>query len=309
MAIVLPGWVKRVVVFDTNAYRRLGHGGDAAAAVLRAEQLVTREKAAGIQALGSTVVFLELLAHLGDPADPSYAVCKAAICAAARHCRMPLDTGGHHIAVRAGTDLQLCIWLWNEWPGALVQNDHFIRDMAHRVSEDPSEEALDQFRADLRKVGKLAAETEDAFARSATVYLMPQVERAARGLGFDGAASDLRDAYLENLDMPRALEATAEAHILVAQDHTSHRDSEDEIKAKARFVAGGFEVGIRLYLQMVKKIIADGWDLTTGKKGRNLLWDMQVAFLVGRGHLIDGRPSVVVTGDRDIVDAAEAASP
>ena len=46
-------------------------------------------------------------------------------------------------------------------------------------------------------------------------------------------------------------------------------------------MAKEFEAGIRLYAAMMKKIFVSNWDLTKGGKGANLLWDLQVAFLVG----------------------------
>jgi len=306
MAIDFPSEIEGVRIFDTNSYRRLAHNASDEEAVRRATDLVASERGNHIQAIASPVVLLELLAHLGDPVDPSYANCKAAVCAAERHCRMALDSGGTHIAIAPSTDLQLCISLTGEWPEALVHNDDLIRAIALRVSEDPSEQALGGFREDLREVSRLAAETERTFSEGTERYLMDNVEKSAREMGFDGGRADLRRAFLAYLDTPQAFEQTAEAHVLRAQDNLSLEDTPEVLGEKARFVADGFAVGIGLYLQLVKKIVESNWDLTQGK-GANLLWDMQVAFLIGRDHTFADRPCAVVTGDRAIVSAAVAA--
>ena len=72
-------------------------------------------------------------------------------------------------------------------------------------------------------------------------------------------------------------------------------------------MAKEFEAGIRLYAAMMKKIFVSNWDLTKGGKGANLLWDLQVAFLVGKGHAVQGRSMFLVSGDRAIVHAAHEA--
>jgi hypothetical protein len=253
------------------------------------------------------VVLLELLAHLGDPEDLSYDVCKSACCAAVHHCLMPLPEGGHSVAIAPNTDLQLCTALWGQVPGELVANDDFIRALALRVSEDPSEVALDTFRDELCRVAEKFAETEREFAKGTEPHLMSSVEVAARDLGYVGDRSELRQQYLKYLDTKPAFEAVARAHVLRARDHTTLGEGEAGVDDRARWVADAFEVAIRVYLEMVKKILTSNWVLGLGGKGANLLWDMQVGFLVGQDHRCQGRPIWVVTGDRDIVDAAAAA--
>ena len=126
MAIDLPSEIEGVRIFDTNSYRRLAHDASDTEAVRRTADLVASEKRNHIQAIASPVVLLELLAHLGDPGDPSYTNCKAAVCAAERHCRMALDSGDTHIAIAPSTDLQLCISLAGEWPKGSSSNNRLI---------------------------------------------------------------------------------------------------------------------------------------------------------------------------------------
>ena len=307
MTVQIEEWVTRLVAFDTNAYRAMVRGADPFEAVGRVERLLEAERAKGIRPLASTVVLMELLAHLGDPADQSYDVCRSAVCAAARHCRMYSDTGNYHIAIRPGTDLQLCIALWDEWPEPLVHNDDMIRAIAFEIGEDPSEEALERLRPDLQMVSRVMAETEQMFAEGTRAYLMTHVEQAARDLGVVADPGELRAASLAYLETDQAREQLSEAHVLRARDHTSISESAEETRERARLVAKEFEAGIRLYIAMMKKILVSNWDLTKGGKGANLLWDMQVAFLVGRNHAIEGRPVFLVSGDRAIVDAASEA--
>ena len=307
MTIEIEKWATRVVAFDTNAYRALTYDANPVEAVRRTERLLDAERAGGIRPLASTVVLMELLAHLGSPEDPSYEACKSAICAAARHCRMHFASGEYHVAIRPGTDLQLCIALWDEWPDALSHSDDMIRAIALRISEDPSEVAMEQMRPDLRRVSEVMVKTERTFAEGTRAYLMPQIEASAKELGLAADTGDLRTASLAYLETEQARELVAEAHVLRARDHTAIEETAEETRERARFVAKDFEAGIRLYVAMMKKILRSNWDLTKGGKGANLLWDMQVAFLVGKNFTVQGRPVSLVSGDRAIVDAASEA--
>jgi hypothetical protein len=80
-----PPGTKRVVIWDTNAYRNFVGDYNVADARAKALQLRQREQAAGVFSLASPIVIWELAAHLADSTDPHYPNCLAALTCLAEH--------------------------------------------------------------------------------------------------------------------------------------------------------------------------------------------------------------------------------
>lgn len=298
----LNSWVRRVVAFDTNAYRSLAFRASPEEARWKARVLVERERTHGIQALTYPTVLWELMAHLDSPTDPSYGVAKAAVVAAVEHTSVPIGDVKHP-AIWLSPDLQLCRSLWDVTPKKLLETDDLLRGIAARVAQDPSEAALDRIRQDLVAVSHKVKDAERDFAMSMQQHLMANLEAEACARGSRPSRKDLLRAYVGNLGTERAREAVALAHVLRAMSYTEVTETPEETQQKARWVADKFRVAVTLYTEVVGKITRSDWDLTTGK-GPNYLWDLQVAFLVGNEHSVEGRPATIVTDDEDIVGAA-----
>lgn len=299
----LPDWVDQIVVFDTNAYRELAGGGDIETAFRRVEELRGEERRAGIQPLASPTVLMELIAHLADPADPSYRPAKAALTAAGVHCMMS-EGGSSHVAIAPSPDLQLCHTLWGRWPDDLQKMDNTIRGVAQAVADGPSDENLETFREDLMLSAEAVDRAEQAFAMSMRQHLIKNL-RAELDEATKGATrKEVLDAFRKYLDSDRARRMVAEAHVRRAMSHLGDiTDSDEEIGRKGERIERWFSVAIELYVRIVRKIAESNWDLTAGKGG-NYLWDLQVAFLVGKEHEIQGRRTLVVSADKEIIAAA-----
>lgn len=300
----LPTRIRRVVAFDTNAYRALASVAQPEEARRRARALVQAERKRGIQALAYPTVLGELIAHLGSADDPSYRTAKAALVAAVEHASVTVGDQNHH-AIWVSPDIQLCKSLWGLTPKELLDSDDLLRGIAARVAHDPSEPALDQIRQDLATVARKFAAAEARFAVSMQEHLIDRIEADARARGWTASRKELLRAYVANLSTERAREAVAMAHVLRAMSYAKVNESPSGLREKAKWVADKFPVAIALYTDLVRKIAQSGWDPATGK-GPNSLWDLQVAFLLGPEHSIQRRPVTVVTADRDIYCAAVA---
>ena len=305
MPLDLPDEIQRVVVFDTNAYRQMAWGGDVGAGRERARSLVERERSAGTQALGFPPVLLELMAHLADPAGESYDVARAAVVIAAEHCAMPRDDATIGLAIQPSPDSQLCQSLFHATPERVSRNDDLVRAMARRVADDPSDAGLEKIRADLQTVSRLTDEAESVFARSMRQHLMDDMTTNVRARGHGYTRKELLDSFREYLVTEVSAQVVAEAHVSRAADILDRVLEPSELHDMARWLTEKFPVPIEMYRQVVRKIAESNWDLTEGK-GANLLWDLQVAFLIGEEHTVSGRPTVVVTGDKEILKAAKA---
>jgi hypothetical protein len=301
----LPANVSRVAVFDTNAYRQLVGGADPTEAKQRAARLASYEARSQTQALASPTVLFELLAHLADPTAPDYRSALLAVIAAFTHCQMCSDNGGTAIAVCASADLQLCMSLFRVRPDALIGGDDLIGAMTKRVAEDPTEDHLDAIRTDLRKVRDICRRQETEFAHDMQRHLMDQMEKSCRARGASQPRKELLTGFRDYLATELSSEVVAMAHVLRAASHAGQELADQELKKMSRWLMAKFPVPISMYKQICRKIAESNWDLTQGK-GANLLWDLQVSFSIGDEHTVLGRPTIVVTRDKEIVTAAVA---
>lgn len=302
----LPEGVQSVVLFDTNAYRALAGGGDAQQALTRVERLRAEEERRGIQPLACPTVLMELIAHLGDPADPSYRTAKAALIAAAFHCTMS-DGNATYVAIAPSPDLQLCHTLWDRWPDDLLQVDNTIRGLAQAVADDPSEEGLDRIRDDLKLAAETVERAEQIFVEGMRQHLIENLRAELREVAEAATRKEVLSAYRAFLDSDLSRSRVAEVHVRRAMSYLDAvNDSDEEIARKAERVADFFSVTIELYVIVARGIAEDDWDLSKGKGG-NYLWDLQVTFLIGSEHTIQGRPMRVVSADKRIIEAAEEA--
>ncbi len=85
----LPAATKRVIIFDTNAYRVLAHGMTLNDARVKALQLRRCEQSAGVFIVASPVTVWELITHLADPADPALPHCLNALVMLGEHALSP----------------------------------------------------------------------------------------------------------------------------------------------------------------------------------------------------------------------------
>ncbi len=277
MAIQITRAVDRVVVFDAPAYRRLVGLRHTTKACELVDEVVKEERELGLQAIGSSTVLLDLMAPLADPDGERYENDKAAAVAAVRHCAIPTKGGGEDVAVWASSGLQLCLSLFHRWPRELLETDDRVRAVAARLAEEPSEAMLDAHRDELVTLQERASSWREAFA----------------------------DALKEHIDRPLTAEAVARAHVQRAASHVPEEVADEELGRMTDWLARKFDVAVAMYRQIVEDAQDAGTPLTS-ERAAELLWNLQVAFLVGETHALDGRPVTVVSGDDDVVKAARA---
>lgn len=299
----LPDGTKRVVLLDTNGYRRLAKGATPTEARSRAESLVAYERSAGVVALGSSTVLMELLVHLADPDDPVHADALASVVAAATHCMMS-DGSATHIAICPNPDLQLCHSLWGEWPDELLTLDNVVRELAWRVAQNPTTEQLEASRPDLRVLAEEVRQSEKRFTEGMKIHLIDHVRNGLKEEHAGASRKAVLNEYRERLASEQVRRTVAEAHVRRAMSYLSRADDDTEIAQKAAFVETNFGVAIALYTDLARTIAESNVDLDN-KRASNHLWDLQLAFLVGNQHMIAGRPMTLVSSDGNIVKAAE----
>ncbi len=279
MVIQITRDVDRLVVFDAPAYRRLVGRRHSEKALEQFDSLVDAEREVGLQAIGYSTVLMELLADIADPEVDDYENRKAAALAAVRHCRIPTKAGGEDLAVWASSGLQLCLSLFDRWPDELLETDDRVRTVAERLADEPTEETVEEVRGELRILAKRLRAWRESFAAS----LKEHIEKS--------------DSDSEQM--------VARAHVRRAASHVPDDVPDEEVARMAKWLGRKFSAAVSMYWQIVDESRENGGSLTSDRSAE-LLWNLQIAFLVGETHKLDGNPATVVSGDDDVVDAAEA---
>lgn len=277
MVIQITREVDRLVVFDAPAYGRLVGRRHTPKATELFDGIAREERKLGLQPIASTTVLLDLFAPLADPDADDYENRKAAALAAVRHCRIPKKSGGEDVAVWASSGLQLCLSLFHKWPEELLATDDRVRSVVERIADDPSEETLDACRDDLRTIRDRTRKWRDSFAES----------------------------LKEHIDTPLSAETVAQAHVRRAESHVADELSDAELRRKSDWLARKFAVTVSMYRQIVEEAREEERTLTS-ERTASLLWNLQVLFLIGEVHKLDGKPATVVSGDDEIVAAARS---
>ena len=127
-----PTGTKKVIIFDTNAYRHLTCDfslADSRSIALRLRQL---EQKAGNFALASPIVIWELVGHLGDTNDPAYNYCLNALVVLAEHTWSPIDSQAG-VCLFADAASTVCRELFRVVPPTAVQNIQNLSKLAAYV--------------------------------------------------------------------------------------------------------------------------------------------------------------------------------
>jgi hypothetical protein len=294
------------IIFDTNAYRQFTFGKSLTDVTTSIAELIEKERIVGAEAFANPFVMLELVAHLADANDPAYENCKHSAFALALHCARKVN-GYDHIAVLADSESQLCKIFHDQVPSTNTDTIEKLCKICKYISLDSSEESLEKIRNNLKEIALIVATIESRFVSDMMTYTVQ---------GFDPTAIDwsslkanplLRKKLLTFLDSPTSLQLLARAYAIKSYILLGKSVNNSSIDDMAKFFLDRFEAPLRLYNEIVKRIVMSGCDLTKNNRG-NWIWDIQIAFNVGTFHNVNGLTVRVVTSDKDILKAAAQAN-
>lgn len=270
----LPSGTKKVVIFDTNAYRILGRS--------KVKALRQRELACGVLALAHPVVMLELSAHLADKNDHSYKPCMSALAALADHAKKP-DASGLCYCPEPRTEM--CHQLFGIIPPGDEQR---VKDMGvlavyagKNYPDINHPQMLENFSRCADQVKRLEARW--------THWMKSQLAS-----GGTSVARGWEDAL-------------AVFTVAVCAGVVGHQLKPTEIQGKAKVVRDVFPVPLRLMSALLQKLTTSSPPNLDNPKWGNYVWDFLVCFSVGNSHAIDNANIFLVTGDREIEEASVAA--
>lgn len=293
------------IVFDTNVYREMTFGKTIGAAKSYFRALRDKEAELGYQAFAHPLVMLELLANLADPKKPNYEYQKSAVSALSEHCFLRNDLD-RRIAIIADGESQLCESLYRCHPEEYEMGMENLARLCKQVCESEDNNLLANFRPIFMKLADAVAVKEQHFVEDMRQFVVKALDPNATD--WNPLKGDIlrRRKILEYVNSDYYLKLMAMCQVFKAQSLLGIQESNKEVANKADFVIKLFKAPLKLYLEILNRIIATGCNVEKPKR-RNWIWDIQIAFCVGRGHLADNRRIILVTRDKDIVAAAKAA--
>lgn len=295
------------VMFDTNAYRSYLHGLDRDAAARRIERLRRVEHLFGVIAFANPWVIMELVAHLVDPEDPAFEVCRTSLRAVWQHC-WTLKDGRPQLAMAADSESQMCYSLFGETPEGHARQNEILGTLARFAFEHPDNivgtSASDVFRTTAADVARIEAQ----FVAHLRRHVLQRFKPGAMNWTDIRNDSAARDAALRMIKSAEWRLWVAKVHVYkaVLQLYGEPRHIEEEA-SRVAWVAENFRTPIEMYTEIVRRIVMSGLDVETRSRA-NWVWDMQIAFSVGNGNTLDGgKPILLVTSDRALIESAQAA--
>jgi len=272
----LPPGTKKVVIFDTNAYRGLGRA--------KAQVLKQRENECGVLALANPVVMLELASHLADKKDRHYKSCMSALAALAMHTKKPNSTG---LCYCPEPRSDVCHQLFGKIPRGDEQRVKDMGALAVHVNEHYPDIANPQMLKNFRTCADQVKQLETQWTEQ-----MKRLHAPSKAVDVQRWEDALANFIV-------AMCASAVCHLLTVADINHHTSViRTAYAAPLRMMS--------LLLQKLTTVPPASFD-NPAKKWGNYLWDFLICFAVGGDHAIKNADVYLVTGDQDIVKASVAA--
>jgi len=259
-------------------------------------------KSRGIVSFANPYVIMELMGHLSDQTDPNFAECRSALVALYNLS----SSNPHQIRILSDSETLILRALYGV---TLPQTDATTQRLCvlalHIVENTPGAFAP-QALAALQVITDHLSQVETQFVSDMWQFVVQSLNPSSIGwapLENDSTARNQVLNVLHSVTMPQTI---ASAFVRKAMHQAHVVESPDEIAAKTLFVSSNFPASIRLYAEILERIVMTGCNLNR-KKRPNWIWDIQIAMGVGQNIETVNKPLHLITTDGDIIAAANAA--
>jgi hypothetical protein len=305
----IPNGTKRIIIFDTNAYRVLTAKTSLADCRAKATQLRQREQAAGVFVLASPTVIWELVAHLADPNDPGYEHCLNSLVVLGEHAVDPNKPAGG-IKLFPDADSIICRELFHALPPGHeegIQNlGSFVKHVV-KYAPDLSDPRAQQI---IKQIASGVDATEKQWVSSMQAVVARCDPNVAKQFFGNASTSDVRKNVRGFFSSSAFMNMWAGFMVEIHANKVGYvLANADELKAKIQVMLEVFSVPFHLMSVLLQKIASDpAFNVANPKRKRwNFVWDSQLAFSIGNDHEIAGVPAFFVTGDGELIEAATTA--
>lgn len=304
-----PAGTKRVVIFDTNAYRYLTSDLSLAESRTQAQRLRELEKKSGVFALASPIVIWELIGHLGETTDPAYNRCLNALVALSEHTWSPFHEDGG-VCLFADPASTVCCELFQAVPPMAVTNIQNLSKLAAYVKNNAPTLTLPAAITNFRVFASELAKTERQWLCDMQKVLDDCEPHLAQKWIGGKTPKDVRSKLRAYFASSAFLDAWAAITVVRHANLLSIRLTQAQLAEKTRVIRDVFPVPFHLMSSLLQRFPApQPLKLTSEKKNRaNFVWDTAICFSIGGFHSIDDSPICLVTSDKAIKQAAVTGS-
>ncbi|MCW9706531.1 hypothetical protein [Fodinibius salsisoli] len=292
------------VVLDTNAYRYLASNLSQKETKKLVDKINTLEEERDIVSFTSHVVAAELLSHLNDNNDPHYTNCRNAANALFHH---NINDDNGNLRFVADSESELCRILFEResphWEELTAQQNHLLYEIYNK-SED---EELSHISDHLNEISQRVEQSEKQFVKDMWNYVVKTAKSDAKDWDDVRDDSDAREEAMKYLRSADQELNTAKGLVIKTMNILNIKQTQEVINDKARYLSKIFDAHIKLYSQILEKILLGGANVEN-KSRPNWIWDLQLSFYIGEESSIDGRKTYLITSDGEILKAAEEAN-
>jgi len=305
----IPHGTKRVIIFDTNAYRKITAKTTLTDCRAKALRLRQCEQASRVFVLASPTVIWELAAHLADSKDPGFEHCLNSLVVLGEHAVNPNKPQGG-INLFPDADSTVCHELFHLLPPKHEQGIQNLGSLVKYIVKNAPNITDLTARKNINQIATNVAATEQQWLRlmqTVLVHCDPNVAKKFFGNTSDSKVrKQVRDFFASRVFMNMWAKFMVEIHAAKVGKTIS---SSDELRDKVKAMLEAFPVPFHLMSVLLRKMAVDkSFNLSSPNKKRwNFVWDSQLAFSIGLSHEIAGSPVFFVTGDGEVREAAKAA--
>lgn len=290
------------VIFDTNAYRYLASGRYWDQIDLLIDKIKKKERKNGIETLMSSVVAMELLAHVASKKDKQYQKCLNAIKA------MYLHNGNKaNFQMVANLELQIAKSFFNKSFLKKIETSQAIGQILFHLATHPTDYVFRKFQRNLNLIKNHVFESEQAFISGMKSFIKTTDPTAKNWRIFENNPVN-RTNVLNYIRSQQVSIEIAYGWIyavylhLVANGEISLNQKFDFYNMSLKFIET-FPEPIILQKQVLENMVNSEFDLTQNNRS-NFLWDIQLMIHAGVNKL-SGDRLYLVTSDDAMMQAAK----
>ncbi|HKW51948.1 MAG TPA: hypothetical protein VJQ53_09465 [Candidatus Eisenbacteria bacterium] len=288
-AAAFPG-----VLLDTNAYREL------AMDEARFQRFLEAERRRGVARYADPFAVSELLAHLANPQDRDFALCRRAVVRVWQRCG---PSGGEPCGIIRDSESRFAEVVTGAGLAGHDARTETIGVLIGRVAAAPLDQPLDEEEnSRLRVIAAHVAEQKARFVETGR-RLQATIEAIHAGDGHEKRKETMKRARRTHAS-PATRRGFAEGYIRGAFTNAGVAPPDPLPDALVDRVYPYIATAVEFEALIWEKLAFDG--AKPESRGiQSLRWDQRIAFNIGQS--IGVRPLWLVTGDGDFARAAKAA--
>lgn len=279
------------VVCDSNIYRSY---------YKEIENIKLHEERSNVTTAAYPIVMAELLSHLAEKDDTDFLVCKKAVYFLVEHCK---DKEGR-VHVIEDSDSQISNVLFNTIPELNKKHAHSLQITCSYIHDNFDKEWEDWILGGLVKNKIYVQDNEQKFIDEMRKHVIEYLNPNSKDWNPLEHNSVVRKKALALIGSDEFLIGLARIYVeKAATIGNIHQINNEDFQNKTLMVLEHFKTPLRLYLNVLKKVIESGLDFTKTKH-KNTFWDLQIAFVIGDNIFTEEEKILFITNDGDILRAA-----